>query len=68
MIPSQITEIENPIAFQAAITNLLFMTANHINCLYDKQTTYWQCMHTNMHHKLLCRLKFRLCGANYLRP
>ena len=33
MIPPHITEIENPIAFQAAIMNLPFTTPNHLNCL-----------------------------------
>ena len=29
-------EIETPIAFQAAITNLPFTTPNHLNCLLNK--------------------------------
>ena len=33
MIPPHITEIENLIAFQAAIMNLPFTTPNHLNCL-----------------------------------
>ena len=33
MIPQHITEIDNPITFQAAITNLPFTTPNHLNCL-----------------------------------
>ena len=33
MIPQHITEIDNRIAFQAAITNLPFTTPNHLNCL-----------------------------------
>ena len=33
MIPPHITEIENPIAFQAAIMNLPFTSPNHLNCL-----------------------------------
>ena len=33
MIPPHIIEIENPIAFQAAIMNLPFPTPNHLNCL-----------------------------------
>ena len=33
MIPPNISEIENPIAFQAAIMNLPFTTPSHLNCL-----------------------------------
>ena len=33
MIPQHITEIDNPITFQAAIKNLPFTTPNHLNCL-----------------------------------
>ena len=33
MIPPHITEIENPIVFQAAIINLPFTIPNHLNCL-----------------------------------
>ena len=33
IIPPHITEIENPIDFQAAIMNILFTPPNHLNCL-----------------------------------
>ena len=32
-IPPLITEIEIPIAFEAAVINLPFTTPNHVNCL-----------------------------------
>ena len=37
MILLQITELENSIAFQATITNLPFMTPNHLNNQFKKQ-------------------------------